>query len=78
MAFFTVDAPVAQAETMTVTAAAALLGVSTRRVNAMIANGVLCAVKVGRDNLVTTASVDSRLAAPRTAGRPRKELTSQA
>jgi excisionase family DNA binding protein len=73
VAFFTIDAPVKQAETMTVAAAADLLGVSRRRVNAMIADGTLSAVKVGRDNLVTIASVDARLAAPRCAGRPRKE-----
>ena len=57
---------------MTVAAAANLLGVSRRRVNAMIENGSLAAVKEGRDNMVTIASVDARLASPRPAGRPRK------
>jgi excisionase family DNA binding protein len=71
-AFFTIDAPARQAETMTVATAADLLGVSQRRVNAMIADGTLSAVKAGRDNLVTIASVDARLAAPRSAGRPRR------
>jgi excisionase family DNA binding protein len=73
IAFFTVDAPARQVETMTVAAAAGLLGVSQRRINAMIANGTLSAVKAGRDNLVTIASVDARLAAPRRAGRPCKK-----
>ena len=72
IAFFTVDAPVDAPDTMTVAAAANLLGVSRRRVNAMIENGSLAAVKEGRDNMVTIASVDARLASPRPAGRPRK------
>jgi excisionase family DNA binding protein len=73
VAFFTIDAPARQAETMTVAAAAGLLGVSQRRINALIADGILSATKAGRDNLVSIASVDARLAAPRNAGRPRKE-----
>ena len=74
-AFFLVSAPVKEPETMTVAEAANLLGVTSRRINAMINDGVLTAVKEGRDNMVTIASVDARIAAPRTAGRPRKTAT---
>ncbi|MDR1014299.1 MAG: helix-turn-helix domain-containing protein [Coriobacteriales bacterium] len=77
-AFFTIDAPARQAETMTLAAAADLLGVSQRRVNAMISDGALSAVKAGSGNLVTIASVDARLVSPRSAGRPRKESVPRA
>jgi excisionase family DNA binding protein len=69
-----VDALVPEDETMTVTEAADILGVSPRRINAMIGDGILTAVKAGRDNMVTTASVKERFNNPRKAGRPRKEL----
>jgi len=77
-AFFMVSAPVDEPSTMSVAEAADLLGVSARRINALIADGTLTAVKEGRDNMVTIASVDARLAAPQKAGRPRKDTAEQA
>ena len=73
IAFFTVEAPVKAPATITVTNAAAVLGITPRRVNALVKKGLLTAVKEGRDNMVTIASVDARLASPCSVGRPRKE-----
>ena len=69
-AFFTVNAPEPPVETMTVADAAILLGVSDRRVRALIKAGRLTAIKAGRDNMVTVESVDKRLTSEVKSGRP--------
>jgi len=74
VAFFTVEAPIDEPTTMPVSQAAGLLGVTPRRVNAMIKSGLLTAIKAGRDNYVTIASVDSCLAMSRKPGRPTHDL----
>jgi excisionase family DNA binding protein len=54
--------------------AAVMLGVSRGRVSQMIREGVLTATKGYRGTLVDLESIRKRLASPRAAGRPRKEL----
>ena len=76
VAFFTVEAPIDEPTTMPVSQAAGLLDVTPRRVNAMIKSGLLTAIKAGRDNYVTIASVDACLAKPRRPGRPTHDLVS--
>lgn len=53
--------------------AAEELGVSLGRISHMIDSGILQAVRFGNDRLVTIASVNKRKAAPKKAGRPRKQ-----
>ncbi|MDR1183294.1 MAG: type II toxin-antitoxin system HicB family antitoxin [Coriobacteriales bacterium] len=55
--------------------AAVMLGVSRGRVSQMIREGVLAATKGCAGTLVDAKSIEQRLASPRRAGRPRKELT---
>jgi predicted RNase H-like HicB family nuclease len=60
---------------VTASEAAGILGVSNGRVTHMLDAGVLQAVPYGDGRLVTLASVNDRLKNPKSAGRPRKELT---
>ncbi len=53
--------------------AARELGVSAGRVSHMLGTGQLEGYRSGRRTYVTKASVDARKAAPRAAGRPRKD-----
>jgi excisionase family DNA binding protein len=62
-------------DTVTPAQAADLLGVSRGRVSQMIRDGILEARKDCMGSEVLLASVNARLAEPRGAGRPRKELT---
>ena len=57
--------------------AARLLGVTPGRVTHMIDTGLLEAFKDGYNTWVTLDSVNVRLASPRKAGRPRKELAAK-
>ena len=54
--------------------AAAMLGVTRSRVSQMIRDGVIDAHKAAGMTWVDLASINARLASPRGAGRPRKEL----
>jgi len=58
---------------VTVTEAASELGVSKSRISHMLDSGILQALPFGNERLVTLASINARKAAPRNAGRPRKE-----
>lgn len=53
--------------------AARELNVSKSRVTSMIDSGVLDGYRSGRHTYVTQRSIDARLTAPRSAGRPKKE-----
>jgi hypothetical protein len=54
--------------------AAVRLGVSRARVSHMVRDGILEGFRKGRDSYVTTASLNARLADPRKAGRPKRQL----
>ena len=58
---------------LTVSESAVRLGISTRRVHQLIADGQLEADKVGRDTFVRRASVEAFRRQPRRPGRPRME-----
>ena len=58
--------------------AAAMLGISRSRVSQMIRDGVLDAHKGAGEVWVDLASINTRIASPRGAGRPRKELVTSA
>jgi excisionase family DNA binding protein len=62
-------------DTVTPAQAADLLGVSRGRVSQMIRDGILEARKDCMGSEVLLSSINARLAEPRGAGRPRKELT---
>lgn len=70
-----VDAALDDVEKVSATRAAELLGVSRGRITAMLDGGQLDGWKEGRNTWVTRASVDARLASPRSAGRPKKTAT---
>jgi predicted RNase H-like HicB family nuclease len=72
-----VEAGLDQIATVSASEAARILGVTPGRVTHMIRDGQLESFKNGHKTSVTRASIDVRLAAPRSAGRPRKELASQ-
>ena len=55
--------------------AATMLGVSRGRVSQMIRDGVLITYEHAGERVVDLASINARLAAPRAAGRPRKEAS---
>ena len=56
---------------LTTSEAAELLGVSTRRVIALIESGDLSAQRLGRQWMVDERSVEDRLRAPRLTGQPK-------
>jgi excisionase family DNA binding protein len=57
---------------VTTQAAATQLRISTRRVRALIAAGVLKAEKIGRDWMIEEAHIAALKKLPRPRGRPRK------
>jgi hypothetical protein len=72
-----VEAGLNQIATVSASEAARILKVTPGRITHMIRNGQLESFKNGHRTSVTRASVDARLAAPRRAGRPRKESVTQ-
>jgi excisionase family DNA binding protein len=58
---------------ITTTQAAAILGLSRRRVQAMITSGLLPAKKIGRDFLLEEEDVKALAEKERPAHRPKKE-----
>ncbi|MCL2529827.1 MAG: helix-turn-helix domain-containing protein [Coriobacteriia bacterium] len=61
-------------DSVSATEAARLLGVSPSRVSHMIRDNLLEAYRDGNRTLITKASIEARLADPRKAGRPRKDV----
>jgi hypothetical protein len=70
-----VDATLDAIKKVSASEASRMLEVSPSRVTHMIRDGLLEAFRDGHKTFVTVASISARLAEPRGAGRPRKELT---
>ena len=67
------DASTPQDETMSVSEAADVLGVTPARIRAMIASGILRSQKIGLVHMVDAQSVIDRFNEPVHAGRPKRE-----
>jgi predicted RNase H-like HicB family nuclease len=73
-----VDVELGRVPRVSASEAARILGVSPARVTHMIRDGLLEAFRDGHRTYVTRSSLEARLAAPRSSGRPRKAVATQA